>query len=59
MSDGNRQLEDEIEKLRAKKLEITNKMNMVVSFDEKEDYKLDIARINSQIDILEKFKKKL
>lgn len=48
---------EEIEKLKLKKVEITNKMNMAVSFDEKEDFKQDISRINAQIEILEKFKK--
>jgi len=48
---------EEIEKLKAKKVELTNKMNMTISFDEKEDFRQDIARINAQIEILEKFKK--
>ncbi len=52
------EISEEIEKLKLKKVELTNKMNMTVSFDEKEDLKQDIARINAQIEILEKFKKK-
>jgi|GEM_PF-3282841 len=49
---------EEIEKLKLRKVELTNKVNMTVSFDDKEDLKEDIARINAQIEILEKFKKK-
>lgn len=47
----------EIEKLKLKKIELTNKMNMTVSFDDKEEFKEEIANINAQIGILEKFKK--
>lgn len=49
---------EEIEKLRARKIELTSKMNLTVSFDDKEQFKEEIANINAQIDILEKFKKK-
>ena len=49
---------EEIEKLKVKRLELTNKMNMTTSFDDKEDLREEIARINAQIDILGKFKKK-
>jgi hypothetical protein len=49
---------EEIEKLRARKIELTSKMNLTVSFDDKEQFKEDITNINAQIDILEKFKKK-
>lgn len=49
---------EEIEKLKLRKVKLTNNMNMTISFDDKEDLKQDIARINEQIDILEKFKKK-
>lgn len=49
---------EEIEKLRARKIEITSKMNLTVSFDDKEQFKEEIANINAQIGILEKFKKK-
>lgn len=52
------EIAEEIEKLKLKKVELTNKMNMTTSFDDKEDLKQDIARINAQIDILGKFKKK-
>lgn len=49
-------IDDEIEKLRMKKVEITNKMNMVTSFEDKEDLKQDIARITEQISLLERLK---
>lgn len=49
-------IDDEIEKLRMKKVEITNKMNMVTSFEDKEDLKQDIARITEQIALLERLK---
>lgn len=49
-------IEEEIEKLRIKKIEITNRMNMSTSFEDKEDLKQDISRITEQIDLLEKLK---
>ena len=48
---------DEIEKLKVRRMETTNKMNMTISFDDKEEYRAEIARINEQISVLEKFKK--
>jgi hypothetical protein len=48
---------EEIEKLKLKKLELTNRMNMAVSFDDKEDIRQEIVRITAQIEILDKFKK--
>ena len=51
-------IEAEIEKLKSKKVELTNKMNMVTSFDDKEDLKQDIGRITAQIQLLEKLKGK-
>ena len=49
---------EEIEKLRARKVELTSKMNLTVSFDDKEQFREEISNINAQIGILEKFKKK-
>lgn len=49
-------VEDEIEKLKMKKIEITNRMNLAVSFDEKEELKDEIERIQKQIETLEKFR---
>lgn len=50
-------IEEEIEKLKLRKIELTNRMNMTTSFDDKEDLKQDISRITAQIELLEKFKK--
>lgn len=49
-------IKEEIENLRMKKIEITNRMNMSTSFDDKEDFKQDISRITEQIELLEKLK---
>jgi len=51
-------IDSEIEKLKLRKVELTSKMNVTTDFDEKEELKLDIQRIQQQIDTLEKFKKK-
>lgn len=50
-------LEKEIERLKVKKVELTNKMNLTTSFDEKEEYTKEIEIIQRQIEVLEKFKK--
>lgn len=51
------QIASEIEKLKVRRMEATNKMNLAISFDDKEDYRAEIARINEQIEVLEKFNK--
>lgn len=48
----------EIEKLRMKKVEMANRINLAKDFDEKEELQLQISRIQQQIETLEKFKKK-
>jgi hypothetical protein len=50
-------IEEEIEKLKARKIELTNSMNMTTSFDDKEELRQDINRITSQVELLEKLKK--
>jgi len=50
-------VEMEIEKLKVRRLEMTNRMNMTTSFDDKDEMKEDINGINRQIEILEKLKK--
>lgn len=50
-------IEEEVEKLKSRKVELTNRMNMVTSFDDKEELKQDIGRITTQIELLEKLKK--
>ncbi len=51
-------IEEEVEKLKSRKVELTNRMNMTTSFDDKEELKQDIGRITAQIDLLEKLKAK-
>lgn len=51
-------IDEEIEKLRARKVEIVNRINMTNDFDEREDLRMQIARIQQQIDALERFKRK-
>jgi predicted site-specific integrase-resolvase len=50
------ELEDEIGRLKARKMEIVNRMNRVTSFDEKEDMQNEVNRIQKQIETLENFK---
>ncbi len=47
----------EIEKLKLKKIEITNRMNAVNSFEDKEDLKLSLDVVENQISLLEKLTK--
>jgi len=51
-------ISEEIEKLRLKKVELTSKMNMTTDFDDKEKIEDEINRIQDQIKMLEKFRKK-
>lgn len=46
----------EIEKLKVKKVELVNKMNLTTDFDEKEELQREVERLQKQIDILEKLK---
>jgi len=48
----------EIEKLKAKKIGLANKINLTRDFEEKEELQKEVERIQNQIDILEKFKSK-
>ena len=54
MSDIN----DEIERLKMKKVEITHKLNMAEFIDEKDEYTKDLEILQKQIDILERLKMK-
>ena len=47
-------IDDEIEKLKMKKVEITQKLNTAEFLDEKEEYMKDLEIIQKQIDILER-----
>ncbi len=48
----------EIEKLKAKKIGLANKINLTRDFEEKEELQKEVERIQNQIDVLEKFKSK-
>jgi len=47
-------IEEEIERLRAKKVELAAKLSMTNDFDEKEEIKDKIKEIDRQIETLEK-----
>ncbi|MBU5537058.1 MAG: hypothetical protein QW818_00280 [Candidatus Aenigmatarchaeota archaeon] len=49
-------IENEIERLKMKKIEITHKLNMTEFVDEKEEYMKDLEKIQKQIDILERMR---
>lgn len=49
-------IEGEIERLKLKKVELINKLNITDDYDEKEEIRADVERIESQIDTLEKFR---
>ena len=49
-------IEDEIERLKMKKVEITHKLNMTEFVDEKEEYTKELEIIQKQIDVLERMK---
>ena len=52
-----RDVEEETENLKLKKVEITNKMNLTTDYDEKEEMKENVNKIQRQIEILERLKK--
>ena len=49
-------IDEEIENLKLKKVEITNRMNLTTDYDEKEEMKETVDKIQRQIEILEKLK---
>lgn len=49
------EIEDEIEKLRSRKLELASKLTQANEFEEKEKLKEEIERIEEEIKILERF----
>jgi hypothetical protein len=49
-------VDDEIDRLKAKKIEITSRMNLASNFDDKEEMQNEIKRIQKQIEMLERFK---
>jgi hypothetical protein len=52
------EVDAEIEKLKAKKIELTSKLNLAEEFEEKEQLESEIAKIQQQIEVLEKLKSK-
>lgn len=51
-------VEMEIEKMRVRIVELTNRVNLVSDYDEKENMKSEIERIQKQISTLERLPKK-
>jgi len=49
-------IDDEIERLKMKKVEITHKINLTEFVDEKEEYTKELEIIQRQIDILGRLK---
>lgn len=47
-------LDDEVERLKMRKVELTHKLNMTEYIDEKEGYREEIEAIQKQIEILER-----
>ena len=51
-------IDGDIDKLKYKKIELANRLNIAISFEDKEEIKLEIQRVQNQIDTLEKYKNK-
>lgn len=49
------EIEQEIEKLKIKKVELVNRINIASDFEEREDLQAQADRIQKQIETLEKF----
>lgn len=49
-------VDEEIDRLKARKVALSNRMNMTTSFDEKDELKEEIDRLNAQIATLEKMR---
>lgn len=45
----------EIQKLKTRKVELVNQMNITNDFDKKEELQREISRIQVQIDVLKRF----
>ena len=45
---------EEVDRLKARKVELSNRMNMTTSFDDKDELKEDIIRLDAQIATLER-----
>jgi hypothetical protein len=55
---ANEEFDKEIERLKIIKTEISNKMSLTNDFNERDKLQEELARVNSQIRMLEIFKKK-
>ena len=51
-------LDSEIEKLKARRVELSGKVNITRDADEKEDLRQEMSRLQRQIETLEKFYRK-
>ena len=51
-------VDGEIEKLKMMKVEIANKMNLTTDYDEREEMRESIEKIQRQIEVLERVKGK-
>ncbi len=49
------EIETEIEKLKMKKIELVNKINITSDFEEKEELQAQVDQMQKQIETLEKF----
>ena len=49
-------VEEEIGRLKARKVALSNMMNMTTSFDEKDELKEEVDRLSAQIATLEKMR---
>lgn len=52
------EIDVEIEKLHGKKIELASRINIVHDADKKDEMRLEIERLQKQIDVLERFRKK-
>lgn len=52
------EIEEEVERLKAKKLEFMAKSNLTNDFNQREEYELEIKKIQDQIATLEKLRRK-
>ncbi|MEM5801891.1 MAG: hypothetical protein QXQ18_00690 [Candidatus Aenigmatarchaeota archaeon] len=49
-------VEEEIEKLKSKKMELVNKINLTLDFEERDNLEKEVEKIEEQIQLLEKMK---
>lgn len=49
-------VDGEVDRLKARKVELSSRVNMAASFDEKDELKEEIGRLDAQIATLEKLR---